>query len=597
MARTITPEQPKAEVVSAFFSKRHYLVPSFQRHYSWRADDQVARLWEDLTQYVFTLEGKAPKQGRHFLGSSILYSEGPTAAQLTVIDGQQRAITLTCLFAAFRDLARLYDATHRLKTDAGDMIWDDVSNLQKLNTHVYGRDQKALSDISNPDTYWKALPGGGEDFDEPSGKGATNRIVRSYLFFKDSLETLLNDEKCPSNPDKVKVLKTWFDEVTETAYLHINHTNSLEQAYIMFDSQNSTGMDLDPSDILKHRLMLKGKDLHGTVDQVNKVWDKLRNNATPGDNKFEPRNLTYALTDYYKARADALVNSRGFLAAWDELLKDILKKPTRADQVSSFNNLLEELESFTKGWSRWFFKHTHGADYCDLVDMRVAHQYSGMVGAASTGAHGLSKKQRKALLSAMEFIHIHQKLGGSMDSNALKKLHQGWMTKMYQASHNGLFDDALKEIKKEAEALKGKTLADMQTRFQWRDLSRAEARYLLRKCEFHLSGKYHNAADDLEVEHIAPQSHETAPGWTHLKWTDDTSRLHRLGNLTLLLKSDNVKASNHPWAQKQTAYIKSSLSLNKESTLTGPSKWTDTTIEARGRALAKVLYENVEVVL
>jgi len=592
MVRTITMQPPTAENLQTFF-ERLYLVPEFQRQYSWRADDQVSRLWEDLTQYVLTLKEKDPKQGRHFLGTSILYAESGTASESTIIDGQQRTITITCLFAAFRDLARLWDSSHRLKTDAGDMIWDDVKLKQKLNTEVYDRDQKALTDICNPDTYWA-----GGTYNQPSGKGSTNRVVRTYLFFCGALETLLLEEACATDAEKVKKLKWWFEEVRKTAYVHINHTDSLEQAYIMFDSQNSTGMDLDPSDILKHRLMLKGKDLHGNVNKVNDTWKKLRSYATEGGLKFDAKNLTYALTDYYKSRADALVNSRGFLAAWDELLKDILNKPTRADQVSSFDNLLEELESFAQGWSAWFFKNSHSKDYCDLVDMRVAHQYSGMVGAASTGAYTPTGKQRRALLSAMEFVHVHQKLGGSMDSNALKKLHQGWMTKMYNASHDGLFDDALKAIKKEAEALKGKSVGEMQTRFQWRDLSTAEARYLLRKCEYYLSGKYHTAADDLEVEHIAPKTHETAAGWTHLKWSDDTTMLNRLGNLTLLLKSDNIKVSNKPWADKKKAYTsKSSLKLNAMSQLTTPSNWTDSNIKNRGKALAKVLYDNVEVVL
>ena len=247
--------EPKSAVIDTFFRNHTFVVPEFQRYYDWQVKDrgQVERLWADLNEYVLTINNNPARQQQHFFGASILYTskEDPSARQW-LIDGQQRTVTLACLFAAIRDLARVYDSTDRLKTDAGDLIWNNRKKEPKITSRVDEKDNKALMQVSDPETYWKT-----GTHDPPSGKGNTNRIVRSYVYFLGAFEKLLDSEKIPQGDYEVRlnILATWFEQIKDTTYLHYVETDSLDQAYIMFDSQNSTGMGLDPSDILKVRLM------------------------------------------------------------------------------------------------------------------------------------------------------------------------------------------------------------------------------------------------------------------------------------------------------------------------------------------------------
>jgi hypothetical protein len=74
-----------------------FRLPWFQRAYAWR-EEHVGRLLADIMQAM------ASPKPRYFLGDLCLAkSEGQAEAGL--IDGQQRAITLTILFALLRDLA------------------------------------------------------------------------------------------------------------------------------------------------------------------------------------------------------------------------------------------------------------------------------------------------------------------------------------------------------------------------------------------------------------------------------------------------------------------------------------------------------------
>lgn len=87
--------QVDASTVSAgaFFSENQFVVPDFQRKYSWEVDKQVADFWRDL-------EGAVGKE-EYFLGLIIL-SELEMEERREVVDGQQRLVTMTILANALR---------------------------------------------------------------------------------------------------------------------------------------------------------------------------------------------------------------------------------------------------------------------------------------------------------------------------------------------------------------------------------------------------------------------------------------------------------------------------------------------------------------
>src|SRR3982074_2271755 len=91
---------------------KQFVVPYFQRAYSWRRH-QWNTLFDDILE-LYEL-GSA---NSHFLGSMVLLAEkqtnGPVAPTL-LIDGQQRLVTLSLFLAAIRDAAR--DAQRAIAED------------------------------------------------------------------------------------------------------------------------------------------------------------------------------------------------------------------------------------------------------------------------------------------------------------------------------------------------------------------------------------------------------------------------------------------------------------------------------------------------
>ena len=89
----------KSNIYELFNGTKQYVIPSYQRPYSWREKD-CERLWMDI------VEMERKKRPSHFVGSIVNIAETamPTGVQtFMVIDGQQRMTTLSLLLMALRD--------------------------------------------------------------------------------------------------------------------------------------------------------------------------------------------------------------------------------------------------------------------------------------------------------------------------------------------------------------------------------------------------------------------------------------------------------------------------------------------------------------
>src|SRR5438132_9955140 len=96
--RGSSPERVKADEMRLgplLEGPRQFVVPYFQRAYSWRR-----RQWATLLDDILELY-ELGSSNSHFLGSMVLLAEHPS--ETLIIDGQQRMVTLSLLLAAVRD--------------------------------------------------------------------------------------------------------------------------------------------------------------------------------------------------------------------------------------------------------------------------------------------------------------------------------------------------------------------------------------------------------------------------------------------------------------------------------------------------------------
>lgn len=111
---------------------KQYLVPLFQRPYSWDAKEWKI-LWADLAD-LCEIDDPRP----HFMGSivtmpTVSVPEG--VSKYLLIDGQQRLTTIFVLLALLRDLAKNNNQPH---------LAEEINNTLLVNPYKTGHDRFKL---------------------------------------------------------------------------------------------------------------------------------------------------------------------------------------------------------------------------------------------------------------------------------------------------------------------------------------------------------------------------------------------------------------------------------------------------------------------
>lgn len=197
-----------------------YVVPYFQRAYSWRRR-QWLTLWDDILE-LYDLQS----QTSHFLGSMVLLAEDSFAT--LVIDGQQRIVTLSLFLAAIRDTARPEDvafADHLHETYLVNTPRDDV---KVLTTH---QDRTAFASL---------IMSGNEPFASP--------ILDAYRTFKDAL-----GEQLDKGLDLRRLLHIVLSQLSFVAIT----LDTEDNPYRIFESLNAKGMPLTQGDLLRNYFFMR----------------------------------------------------------------------------------------------------------------------------------------------------------------------------------------------------------------------------------------------------------------------------------------------------------------------------------------------------
>ena len=86
-----------------FSPNKIYLVPRFQREYSW-GEEEILEFWDDIIHQITSSPDNNISNVEYFIGCIVLVGED-TKPEYLIVDGQQRLTTLTILLRAI--VARL----------------------------------------------------------------------------------------------------------------------------------------------------------------------------------------------------------------------------------------------------------------------------------------------------------------------------------------------------------------------------------------------------------------------------------------------------------------------------------------------------------
>lgn len=241
-----------------FSVNKKYLVPRFQREYSW-TKEEVDEFWDDIVQQIKIVK-KKPKNEEYFIGCIVLVGEDSKQDYL-IVDGQQRLTTLTILLRAIvESLKDLGDTT------SANALYSNVIEGTDNDGKKYF---KLVSESPKPffQNELQAHPKVGL-------KEAETDEEKLLLATFNSFQKKLKGFKI-HNLDELESVKILRVQILNFLKFILVTAKQEDDAYTIFETLNARGLSLTSVDLIKNWIFKNDKHVHPN-DNAKAVWDELR---------------------------------------------------------------------------------------------------------------------------------------------------------------------------------------------------------------------------------------------------------------------------------------------------------------------------------
>ena len=405
----------------------------------------------------------------------------------------------------------------------------------------------------------------GRDPSELKGE-RSELLIAAYDFFRSELKARTCD------PEAV------YRGIARLNIVDVTLDRGIDNPQLVFESMNSTGIDLRQSDLVRNYLLMGLYESEQTR-LYDKYWSKIES--------------------FF----------RGSDSALDLFLRDYMALEQRHTQQIRLDRVYDEFKSF---------RNRSGGRVLEdlLVDMsRVGRTYASFLGTAPMERPWLADAMRhmrslnttqgllimrlydcheKDLLSQDEFIRAVELIESYLLRRAVLGLQtRGYWSVFARIAHDLNPESVFESLQIALARLGGNNRFPSDEEFR-RGLQEYNL-YGLRVCK-HILDRLENAGyqepspvHNYSIEHIMPQEIASAPEWQEMLgegWAEVHSAwLHRLGNLTLT--AYNSTYSNRSFEEKKVVeggFQHSAVRLNQD--VRDETRWTTAEIQARGDRLS-----------
>ncbi len=535
---------------------KQFIVPIFQRDYSW-GTKHCQQLWKDVIRV-----GSDPKVKGHFLGSVVYVAAEDNTATITrwlLIDGQQRMTTLILLLIALRD---------QMNQSQGNGNGDDEASTPEELDDYYLRNRHGKGDRrhklhlrrADHDTLIALLDGKGIP------DAASERVKENFLFLRDLV----------AQAD----VQTVYAGIKKLVVVDVSLTRGQDDPQMIFESLNSTGVDLTQADLIRNFVLMR-LDESSQTQLYEEHWQ-------PIEQSFGRRYRT----DFDKFVKDFLTLQMrpGTPLKAADIYHEFRSYFSRTVEKQGVDGILSDLRRF----GTYYTAFSLGQEK-QLALKEAFGRLRSLIEVASPVVLTLyDYHDRAKTLSADEFVEAIELLESfvfrrSVCDMQTRSLGQIFASLAYRITENQPLLSLKVALYRQGKKRRFPSDAEFREALETRDI------YDMRTC-FYLLDRLENFSKEridtanFSIEHVMPQNEDLRPEWRVMLGADwqtvQEIWLHRLGNLTLT--GYNSTYSDRPFTEKKTiagGFNDSPLRLNKF--IREQSAWDSKTIEQRGKQLAE----------
>ncbi len=546
-------------------TSRQFIVPIFQRNYSWQKS-QYEQLWFDILR-----ASKFKEKQNHFIGSIVYIDMGTPAGrpqQLLLIDGQQRLTTISILLCAIKDYVQKFNLETKL------------INLAKIkNQFLYNSDEidedryKLLLNVQDKETYIKLI----DNTIFTVNKPATN-IIKCYEFFYERIEDFIKQH---GQIDEI------YAGIFKLSLVSISLDKDSDNPQMIFESMNSTGKDLSQTDLLRNYLLM---DL--TPEKQTRLyktyWKPMEELFGEDIYKNDLNKFDYFIRDFLTLKSDT-----GYICKINNVYENfkryyldnncekfaVLKDLFTYAKYYACIDLLQENDDELKLYWQEFKKLDSHVVYPFLL--KLYDDYNRKI---------LIKEDFKKILQVV-ISYLWRRAICEIPTNSLSKT----FATLYQAvDKEDYVNSIIKAFVFKSSYKRFPSDYEVREKLQTKDIYHFRLRkYLLEALENY----YHKEPIDLNtanytIEHIMPQNIEHNLSWQQMlgeDWQEVHSLyLHTLGNLTIT--GYNAEMSNKSFVEKvngESGFKHSHLKLNES--IAQCDVWNKKAIQRRTNILTDII--------
>lgn len=518
---------------------KQYLVPLFQRPYSWEKSQWEA-LWSDVVELCAVDEPRP-----HFMGSIVTMpttSVPEGVSKYLLIDGQQRLTTVFILLSALRDRAK----------ELEEELAIEIDNTLLVNPYKKGLDYYKLQPTqSDREAFHHII------HSQPHIEG--NGISECYLFFQKRIRQ--------SGIEFQKIKKVICNNFSLVSVV----LSSEDDPYLVFESLNAKGRPLTQADLIRNYLFMR---VHTSSQQsvYADYWEPMQ--------KLLGENLTDFIRHY--------LTKSGIDVKQSEIYFEIKERISKSDALS----YLKDLYIFAEYYARLLnpeleIKENVRKYLYRLNRLEVSTVYPFILNCYDDWTQfRITEEKFIDVLTIVENFIIRRFICNiqTRGLNRIFALLYSEVSKKFSLAS----DDFVDRLKLSLQSRDYPKDAEFKARLMDVKLyggNRSEkAKLIFESIEESFKHKEQVSLHKLSIEHIMPQ---TLNEWwkEHLgaDWAVTHELLrHSLGNLTLT--AYNPELSNYDFLSKRTHYQNSHLELNKY--FWDKESWRREDIEVRAEHLA-----------
>ena len=532
-----------------------FRIPVYQRNYDW-SESNCNRLLDDI--YDIMQSGD-----KHFIGTIVFMaakSGGFALQEYIIIDGQQRLTTLMLILKALSVVAK----------NVGDDCYHEIEEQYLHNKYCAEEFKVKLKPIkSDNNQFLLLLEDKIDEMDEDT------HIYHNFMLCKERFERWAEKGV---NPSQV------LDALTKLEIVEIVLTKGEDDPQVIFESINSTGLELSNADLIRNYLLMNADDQEKLYEDYWLYIEKTLRN------KMDYSNLDAFFMQYIVYKTSKPVNSRQLYNSFVKLFKN---------SGYSQESILKELRYYAEIFGAFVYGSAKYSERINklLYRLRVLNQttcYPFLLHVFDDYHQGVITEETVERILQFILAYLLRRMVCGVPSNTLRGLFTYLYNRIFKVTSNK--QKYYESLNKFLFTVSSKDVIPSAAEFE-RALQKANIYGNNALCRFLLldiengDGKEVLQAENLTIEHIMPQT--LSADWNHIRPEEHEEYLHTLGNLSVT--GYNSELSNKSFAEKQNIIRENSKAVVLNCDVLNKESWNIADIQSRAKRLAGIVLTRYKI--